>query len=184
MTEFILKGKNISIYSILIIINCYLLWSNTNLKIEAANEKDLFKHEIKQKNRLKDLENLIVKNKKLINSKLNLISIWGGNGCGTCKGKMAEEFENYKKRFSNMFKFVYIGDNMMEPKMFGVNGYLTLLVKSEDELFDKHFKIMQPIVLLADMSGNILLAHEFILGDTVQFNQFNRKVAEMSELIH
>jgi len=152
------------------------------LKVKDSQLIEMNRRLITNKNRKKEFEAINIKDERLKNKKLNLIVIWSNDGCGVCKEEMASEFINYKKKFGAGFKFVFIGSRDIQPKVFGVNKYLTLLVKSGDEIFSSRLKITQPIALLTNYEGHVLLAHEMVPGDTLGFSRFNSNAIRILRL--
>ena len=170
------------VYTLLFSINLFLLFSISTCKIENGTTKKNLKVLIDKNIRQGEIEKIIVKEKKLTSHNLNLIAIWNIDGCGSCKEKMASKFGYFKEMFNNRFEFVYIGDNPVRIKMYNVQNYLTLHSLSVSDIFEKDVEIKQPFILLTNKNGDVLLAHEMILGDTIKFNEFNKNLLKYLEI--
>ncbi|NLT50644.1 MAG: hypothetical protein GXX85_07000 [Ignavibacteria bacterium] len=177
------KLKYIVIISVLLLINIYSLWLVINVKIENVRLKKINNNGLLEKQKKDAYENNIVINKLLMDQKLNLIALWGENGCNTCKQKLANEYKKYKNLYAESFKFVYVGNHLRDIKAYNVEDYLTFTTPSADKLFEKPLEIMQPIILLTNNKGNILFLHEIILGDTLEFQKFNDKCQVMFSVV-
>lgn len=171
--------KNLIII-ILLVLNFYLMYAN--VKLEISNESRVPNGEMSYQ----ENNNLLisrVKNKKLLNRELNLLAIWSEEGCSICKTKLYQKFSFYKNEFSDIFKFLYIGNPELDIQKYDINEEQIILFKTTKEVFADQIVIDNPIILLADKNGNIIMSYKMLPLDVNGFEKFNLKITYLLNLI-
>ncbi|MFZ1288463.1 MAG: hypothetical protein WAR79_00110 [Melioribacteraceae bacterium] len=177
-----MKVKVICLISITFSI--YLLWMITALKLDKYELKQQNKVLTSTLNRQKKINSIVLKNKNIINNKINLVVLWTEIGCDICKEELASKFPFYKEKYGKLFKCIYVGNQRSEIRMYGIENYFRYQFQEIADVFENPIEISQPFLILIDKNSNVLLSHEMIPGNTKQFNDFNKKTLEIIDLVN